>query len=854
MANNIITATFDGCQTTTWTSELYQWDYGQVLRFEGLDLPEAYEVHFSNNPTSGTSETRIGNADGVVIPNTFLTTGGTVYAWVYLHDAVTDGETEYMVTIPVRKRPQPSSEEPTPEQETVITEAIIALNNAVEQTGADVQAATAAAVAAEASAEAAAASETNASEFATAAASSEENAAQSAEAAANSASAAAESARIASEAAQSVAGGTERAERAARDAEAAKATAQSAATQATQSAVSASTSATQAAGSATSAAGYAGNANTSAQAAAQSAGTATAKAAEAAQSAQTASTAATNAGEAQTASENAKTAAQNAQAAVETAAASIQASAAQIATNTADITDLKEDLNELTDRVDAIEDAEGLARYGVSGIGQSASALTRLYDAVGMVAQVGTDGDNSAVRNDFDNAAPWKWRKCVGHWTDGGDRAIFHVHAYLGDDDYTEDGTNGDFVAVECPISYYKRDGNTLVISAHRYDGYRPFDIFCHDHNPQDTIPYYYRPAYSLTLKDGKAVSLPGYDNEQGSYKQLMDAARTYDGGELGNLPFLYPMALSFYDWAMYTVEFATQHCQSIMQGCAGLRHNNDDRLTFRDATHVLISNWYAARVVGEYIAILPTNIDINHSGYKATHKILTVTRCTADGTASASGTYTLLELEDLGKNYFTYDLTGATEYRIAGRPYRTGACNEVSTPSGSPVSNTDSFHPMRYRYVENLFGNQYKTVADFFNKRVGTGDDDYYLEHYYLPKPHEYVPSSTSKPDATDLATDAFVKLGIDTEHENYINGYVRSKKYDEEYPDLWIPHETTGASASTYFADYAYLVHSSVVRSVRLYGNWTNGAYDGLSLFNGFYAPSVAFASYGGDLCFPQ
>lgn len=518
------------------------------------------------------------------------------------------------------------------------------------------------------------------------------------------------------------------------------------------------------------------------------------------------------------------------------------------------VNDLKEDLGDLTERVDAIEGAEGLARYGVSGIGQSASALTRLYDAVGMVAQVGTDGDNSAVRNDFDEAAPWKWRKCVGHWTAGEDRAIFHVHAYQGDDDYTEDGSNGDFVAVECPISYYKRSGNTLVISVHRYDGYRPFDIFCHNHNPQDTIPYYYRPAYSLAMKDGKAVSLPGLDNEQGSYKQLMDAARTYDGGELGNLPFLYPMALSFYDWAMYTVEFAVQNCQSIMQGCAGLRHNNDDRLTFRDATHVLVGNWFASRVSGEYIAILPTDIDINSYEYKATHRITGVTRCTADGTASASGTYTLLELEDLGKEYFTYDLTGATEYRIAERPYRTGSCSSVSTPSGSPVSNTNAYYPMKYRWVENLFGNQYKTVADFFDKRVGTGDDDYYLEYYYLTKPHEYVPSSTSNPDATDLATDAFVKLGIETEHANYINGYVRSKKYDEEYPDLWIPHETTGASASTYFADYAYLVYSAVVRSVRLYGLWYRGAHVGLSFFYGDTAPSYASAFSGGDLCFPQ
>ena len=47
--------------------------------------------------------------------------------------------------------------------------------------------------------------------------------------------------------------------------------------------------------------------------------------------------------------------------------------------------------------------------------------------------------------------------------------------------------------------------------------------------------------------------------------------------------------------------------------------------------------------------------------------------------------------------------------------------------------------------------------------------------------------------------------------------------------YPDIWIPHEVVGASATTYFGDYAYLVNSSLVRSVRFGGNWNNGANDG-------------------------
>lgn len=515
----------------------------------------------------------------------------------------------------------------------------------------------------------------------------------------------------------------------------------------------------------------------------------------------------------------------------------------------ADIEEIKEDLSSLESRVDEIENAEGLHRYGVSGIGQSASALTRIWDSVGMTAQVGTDGDNSNVVNNFDDVTPFNRRKCVGDWTLINGRPVFHVHAYMGDDDYAEDGTNGDYVAVECPRAFYYFKSGTLGVSAHQYPGWRPFDIFCRDHNPEDTIPYAYLPAYALAFKDGRAVSLPGLDNRQGTYKSLVDDARTYLG-DVGAKAILQPMSVNFYEWALYTVEFAVQNCQAIMYGCGLLRHNADDRATLREDGKWLLSNYQAGRVVGEYISLQPTNVDINSQTYYASHRITALTRCDADGNASSSGAYQLMETEDLESGR-TYEV--GTAYRIAARPYRTGACNGVSTPSGSPVSNTNGYYAMKYRWRENVFGNQYKTVADLFNKRVGTGDSDYMLEWYLLLDPSVYTPASSSKPDATDLATDAFVKMDIETAHANYVNGYIRSKKYSEEYPDIWIPFETNG-SASTYFCDYAYLVYSYAVRAVRLGGYWTNGAADGFSYVNGAYAPSYGYALYGGDLFFLQ
>ena len=154
----------------------------------------------------------------------------------------------------------------------------------------------------------------------------------------------------------------------------------------------------------------------------------------------------------------------------------------------------------------------------------------------------------------------------------------------------------------------------------------------------------------------------------------------------------------------------------------------------------------------------------------------------------------------------------------------------------------------------ENVYGNQYKTSVDLFNKRIGTGDDDYYLEHYYLHDPADYVPANTNKPDAADLQTAVFTKLDVETPHSKYINGYVKSKVYSTEYPDIWIPDETTGGSASTFYADYAYLVSSYAVRSVRFGGYWYSGSNAGFSSFYGYNGPAAGSALYGGALCFIQ
>lgn len=129
--SNILRVSFCGKQQITAKS-LYQYDYGQVLKFVDLNLPAAYEVHFSNYE-HGESIPILATSNEVTIPDMYFTSGRDIYVWVYLHAGDSDGETEYQVNIPIIKRASISGEEPTEEQQSIIDQTIIALNNAVTE-------------------------------------------------------------------------------------------------------------------------------------------------------------------------------------------------------------------------------------------------------------------------------------------------------------------------------------------------------------------------------------------------------------------------------------------------------------------------------------------------------------------------------------------------------------------------------------------------------------------------------------------------------------------------------------------------------------------------------------------------
>lgn len=137
----MITAIIDAgqhyCQAV---SDLWQWDYGQTLRIQGVKIPAAVEIQFSTTERIDETVTRIGvTQEGVTevpIPDTLLEGGGTtqdytIYAFVYIENG-DSGKTEYRVSMKVRARPKPEAHA-TPEEGKLFRQAIVAVTESADR-------------------------------------------------------------------------------------------------------------------------------------------------------------------------------------------------------------------------------------------------------------------------------------------------------------------------------------------------------------------------------------------------------------------------------------------------------------------------------------------------------------------------------------------------------------------------------------------------------------------------------------------------------------------------------------------------------------------------------------------------
>lgn len=140
----MVTAVFTDNDDYAHAYGLWQWDYGQQLRIEGLHLPTAVEIHFALQETGGEAIPRVGTTkDGVTtvtIPDSMLEGNRAtwtadkaynIYAWVYMSDKLS-GETIKRITMQVKSRPKPEAFE-APGDGEIFREAIEAVNDAAKR-------------------------------------------------------------------------------------------------------------------------------------------------------------------------------------------------------------------------------------------------------------------------------------------------------------------------------------------------------------------------------------------------------------------------------------------------------------------------------------------------------------------------------------------------------------------------------------------------------------------------------------------------------------------------------------------------------------------------------------------------
>ena len=454
-------------------------------------------------------------------------------------------------------------------------------------------------------------------------------------------------------------------------------------------------------------------------------------------------------------------------------------------------------------------------RYGVrfSGSGNSGSTVTRLYDAVGLTAAVGTD--TAAAVNDFDGIAPWSTRRrCCGYWDDVGQ---FVINAYEGEPGYTTDGSNGE-VWVESSLWYYQHtvseDGvEEIIISTYQYPGFSPAPIFLSQGGQAQPYLKAYTAAYPMATVDGKPTSRSGVFPGTYSLNTAMTEART--AGE----NYCTTTAGEWYsDWLLMVVEFATRNLQAIMVGATQLPWATTHTALVAEtgANRIIISASNASGyVVGQTIGIGTTQ----GGNQVCSNRRITSIETVEGGTAiNFDG-----DPVDIAVGNMVYTLA-----------WITGTCDGVQSSSGSYTSNTSGKYQCIYRGKEKPYGDCFEWCCDVLFQRhgAGTAEDPYTYTTHYLPDPTKYSGAAI---------TEDYVQLGYGIPVQD---GYSTALGLDERFPWVRIP-SAIGGSETTYYSDY-YQYPRYAVTGGRLGGNWNYWGAAGPAFWNCYDAPSSSWVNF--------
>lgn len=158
----------------------------------------------------------------------------------------------------------------------------------------------------------------------------------------------------------------------------------------------------------------------------------------------------------------------------------------------------------------------------------------------------------------------------------------------------------------------------------------------------------------------------------------------------------------------------------------------------------------------------------------------------------------------------------------------QTGRTDTISTPSGSDTSNTDGQHAMKYRGIENLWGNTYN-----------------YVDGILFSEEKIYVCYDPAGYQAGEVGSSYIYVGNRDTTTE----GYVRKVQPLPGNPLLQYV-TAGGGGATTYYCDRC--MFSSNLRILRLGGTWDSGSGAGLWAWLSDAGPIYNTAFLSGRLCY--
>jgi hypothetical protein len=436
-------------------------------------------------------------------------------------------------------------------------------------------------------------------------------------------------------------------------------------------------------------------------------------------------------------------------------------------------------------------------RYGVRFTG-SISAGVRLYDAVGLKAEIGIGA--AEANNDFDRIMPWAVMKRCNTTIVNGERVLTF---YEGEAGFSN--TDAD-VFVYVPLFFYHRsdDDAEHVVSMQPLSGFvAPAKFRRADNSLRDHV---FLPAYTSGLDaNGVPVSRSGYYpyitslNGWMSLLTTKHTALTLDADawiegtkddEIKNI--------------LLDIEFATRDHQNFMLGASNMRYATDTATAGGINQFTLPAATAAYYKIGQIIAI-----------------------GTADKGEQVMSRGQITEIEN---GVITFEAEGGANVTVAegnfisSRPWKSGACDDVKASSGAPAN--DGYYPCVYRGIENPWGNQYRWRWDYLQ--------------------NDHAPSILLDP--TKYAAGA---INADYKPLSYTvptaNGYATEMGFDPDYPFARIT-KAVGGSSSTYFADYFY--QNTGVRALLVGGFVPNGRIAGSRFFSVYDSPSAAYWYFGAAL----